>query len=112
MAEQEKSKVQADGDEMVKRTEDVLAEMDESLALFRAKMKAKRAESIAEIASIGQLPGVSSGPSIDAAEPTAVEEKLKEDTSAGSRFKMSLYSRVRPKKDQLDGLKTLPDITG
>jgi hypothetical protein len=137
--EQEEDKLVTDGKKMAESADEALAEMDAGLEKFRAKMKAKKAESEeclrkqdAEFESMSRSPcaadnapdacllptlpmqdeSMSHLPSApaDAAPLTTDKTKSKTDSpepdvSAGSRFKMSLFSRVRPKKQQLEEIK-------
>ena len=137
--EQEEDKLVTDGKKMAESADEALAEMDAGLEKFRAKMKAKKAESEeclrkqdAEFESMSRSPcaadnapdacllptlpmqdeSLSHLPSApaDAAPLTTDKTKSKTDSpepdvSSGSRFKMSLFSRVRPKKQQLEEIK-------
>ena len=125
---QEEAKLVSDGKQMAQKTDDILAEMDQGLSQFRAKMKAKKAESeaalreqdrefeclcvsplaagspAADAAGAGATASDSAQPSpVDATNGTGAESEP--SAAAGSRFKMSLYSRVRPKKEQLNEIK-------
>jgi len=125
---QEEDKLVSDGKQMAQKTDDILAEMDEGLSQFRAKMKAKKAESEAALReqekdfseSLCVSPLAAGSPAADAsvaatapdsAQPSPVDAtngagpEPEASAAAGSRFKMSLYSRVRPKKEQLDEIK-------
>ena len=119
----------SDGKQMAQKTDDILAEMDQGLSQFRAKMKAKKAESEAalreqdkDFESLCMSPLAAGSPAADAsgaavtasdsAQPSPVDatngamSEPEASAAAGSRFKMSLYSRVRPKKEQLDEIKS------
>lgn len=98
----EEEKLVTDRAQLAKSADDALAEMDAGLLQFRAKMMAKKVESEAslrqqdaEFASMAASP-LAAGPEIASIETTKSQEP--DAASTGSRFKMSLYSKVRPKK--------------
>jgi len=96
---------------MAKNTDDALAEMDAGLLHFRAKMKAKKVESEASLlAQDAEFASMAASPPSAAPDTTLVAtEELPtvktaqsaepEAVPTGSRFKMSLYSRVRSQKN-------------
>ncbi len=114
---------------MAQKTDDILAEMDQGLSQFRAKMKAKKAESEAALReqdmdfekslcvsplAAGSPAADASGAAVTASDSAQTSPSVatngagsepEASAAAGSRFKMSLYSRVRPKKEQLDEIK-------
>ena len=139
MGEQEEDKLATDGKKMAESADEALAEMDAGLEKFRAKMKAKKAESEASLRkqdaefesmsrspcaavnaadacllptlpmhdeSMSRLPGAAANAATLTTDQTKSKTESSEpDVSAGSRFKMSLFSRVRPKKQQLEEIK-------
>jgi predicted Rossmann fold nucleotide-binding protein DprA/Smf involved in DNA uptake len=104
---QEEAKLAADGQQLAQSAEDILAEMDEGLSQFRAKMKAKKAESEAilrehdaELANLASSPVVAAAAAQCDAEPAQEPAK-----TTGGQFKMSKFAKGRPKKDKLEEIK-------
>ena len=111
---QEEAKLAADGLQLAQSAEDILAEMDEGLTQFRAKMKAKKAESEATLrehdAELASLVSSASSPVAAAdqgeAEPAQEQEQEQEPAkTTGGQFKMSKFAKGRPKKDKLEEIK-------
>ena len=119
---QEEEKLVNDGQEMAQRADDALAELDEGLSQFRAKMKAKKEQSEASLreqeeefknlsapvqASDTATANTSHATASDA---TSASVMVETPTNPGpqtgaSRFKMSLYKKMRPKGGHLEEIK-------
>lgn len=101
---QEEDKLVSDSRNLAQSADDALAEMDAGLSQFREKMKAKKAESEATLrehdAELAKL-----APSDAASAPVESAPEKTEPEKAESTFKMSKFSRGRPKKDRLDEIK-------
>ena len=107
MCAQEEAKLKLDEKQMAQHAHDLLAEMDEGLSQFRAKMQAKKAESAALLKQQDDEFAAMSADAVPATLPAETtvcaatsDPASNEQESAGHKFKMS-----KPKKAQLEGIK-------
>ena len=107
MCAQEEAKLKLDEKQMAQHAHDLLAEMDEGLSQFRAKMQAKKVESAALLKQQDDEFAAMSADAVPAPVPAettvcaaASDPASNEQESAGHKFKTS-----KPKKAQLEGIK-------